>query len=86
MSAEHYEVLCAELAGHISRITGQTIDFATPLLGEGIIDSFNVLEIVQFLEERTGMRINPAEITMEHFASVDALAAWVAGLSGSEQT
>lgn len=49
----------------------------TPLIGSQLIDSFNVLEIVSFLEERFSVVIDSSSITEENFDSVNTIAAVV---------
>lgn len=47
------------------------------LLLSGLIDSFGVVQLVQFLEGEFDVKIKPAEITLEHFKTVNAIAAFV---------
>ena len=46
----------------------------TDVLRQGIIDSLGVFQVVSFLEEQWGIRIDDAEITVENFQSIDAMA------------
>ena len=39
--------------------TGVTIDSSTPLLSTGIVDSFGILELVSFLEQRFRVTLDP---------------------------
>lgn len=43
----------------------------TSLLDSGIIDSTGVLELIMFLEEKYGLRIEPDEITPENLDSIN---------------
>lgn len=47
------------------------------LLNKGIIDSMGVLQIVGFLEERFGVRVEDDEITPTHFRSLETLTNFV---------
>jgi acyl carrier protein len=47
------------------------------LVDEGVVDSVGVLELVNFVTERFGIAVSPAEITPENFDSVARLAAFV---------
>ncbi len=47
------------------------------LMGEGILDSTGVLEMVLFVEESFGVTVPEDEVVPEHFDSVNALAAFV---------
>lgn len=78
------EELCVELVEYISRISGQEIRADTRLLDEGIIDSFNVLEILSFMEELAGIHIHPSDATFENFASVQLMANWMSSLTSSD--
>jgi acyl carrier protein len=49
------------------------------LLERGIIDSMGVMELVAFLQERFAVTVDEREITEEHFGSIAAIAAYVAG-------
>ena len=46
-------------------------------LEEGIVDSMNVLELVGFVEEKFGIKVDDHEIVPDHFDSVSRLAAFV---------
>jgi acyl carrier protein len=46
-------------------------------LREGIIDSLGVMELVEFVQKFTGVKVDPQEVVPEHFDSVDKLAAFV---------
>jgi acyl carrier protein len=46
-------------------------------LDQGIVDSMNVLELVNFVEERYGLRVEDRDIVPDNFDSVARLAAYV---------
>jgi acyl carrier protein len=46
-------------------------------LGEGIVDSMNVLELVMFVEQNFGMKVDDQEIIPDNFDSVTKLATFV---------
>ncbi len=52
------------------------------LLGRGILDSTGVLEIVAFLEEKWGVKVNDAELVPANFDTLASLAAFVARKKG----
>ena len=76
---------CDELVSYISRISDQEVGPESPLLGEGIIDSFNVLEIISFIEEVAGLRIRPDEVSLENFASPRSLAGWISARTAAAE-
>ena len=47
------------------------------LLENGIIDSMNVMELVLFLEQKWGIKIEDTEIVPDNFDSISGLAAFV---------
>ena len=47
------------------------------LLALGVIDSFGIVELVGFLEERFGIAIDDDDLTPEHFSTVEGIAAFV---------
>jgi acyl carrier protein len=51
---------------------------SSQLLEEGILDSLGVLELVNYLQDEVGIPIEDEELVPEHFASIDAIAAFVA--------
>jgi len=46
-------------------------------LDEGIVDSVGVMELVAFVEEKFGLKVNDSEVTPDHFDSVSKLAAFI---------
>jgi acyl carrier protein len=46
-------------------------------LDQGVVDSMNVLELVSFVEEKYGVRVDDREIVPDNFDSVARLAAYV---------
>lgn len=53
------------------------------LMGNGIVDSMGVMEMIQFLEEEFGVEVDDADITEENLGSVDAIAEFVAARKGA---
>lgn len=58
---------------------GSSLDDAAPLIERGILDATGVVELVLFLEETYGITIAESELEPEHFETVDAIVAYVAG-------
>ena len=56
---------------------GQAIDANESLVQRGIIDSTGVLELVGFLEERYGIKVDDDEITTDNLDSLAAIAAYL---------
>lgn len=49
----------------------------TSLIGEGIVDSTGILELIMYLEESFGIKVDDAEMTPANFDSVATIAAFV---------
>ena len=61
---------------------GQPADIAEdePLIDRGVIDSMGMLQLMMFIEERTGVRISDDEVTVDNFQTVARIAQMVAEL------
>ncbi len=59
--------------------TGNDYPYADDVsfLDQGIVDSMNVLELVNFVEERYGVKVDDRDIVPDNFDSVARLAAYV---------
>jgi acyl carrier protein len=47
------------------------------LLAQGIIDSLGVMELVQFLEQEFGVKVDEDEITEDHIGTLAAISRYV---------
>lgn len=56
------------------------------LLGSGLVDSLGVMRIVQFLDLEHGVRVQPADITLENFLTVRRIAAYAKTLPSNGTT
>jgi acyl carrier protein len=54
------------------------LDDLTNLIEEDILDSLGIMSLVEFLEERYGLDIDPAEIEIENFETLAAISNLVA--------
>lgn len=60
-----------------------TLDPSTPVQGEtdllltGLVDSMGVVEIVGWMEERLGVEIDPVDVVLENFQTVDLMVAFI---------
>jgi len=50
------------------------------LLEEGVIDSLGLLEVVTFIETEFEVSVDDADVTLDNFGSVNAIASFVASL------
>ena len=60
------------------------IEFAeeTNLIDDGILDSFDIISIVQTIEETFHVTINPDDLQPENFNSAEAILALIQKLQG----
>lgn len=49
------------------------LDADTDLVMSGLVDSLGVVLIVEFIEQRLNVRIDPGDVVIEHFISVSAM-------------
>ena len=77
------EIICETRAYVIENFLYMRPDFIPgdddSLLGQGIIDSMGVMELVQFLEQQFGVTVSDDEITEAHFGTLSAISRYVAG-------
>lgn len=52
-----------------------TNDFA--LIEQGVIDSMGILRVVTFLEEKFAIAMEPADLMLENFATIDAMTTFI---------
>ena len=57
---------------------GFALDSGDSLLEAGVIDSLGVLELIDFLEQRYGVRVPDAEVLPENLDSIDNVTRYVA--------
>ncbi|MFK7880414.1 acyl carrier protein [Roseobacter sp.] len=66
-----YELLSDELG-----IETDDIEPATLLFSEGIVDSFALVTMMMFVEERAGIRISPTDVNLDNFDSINRILAF----------
>jgi len=44
-----------------------------PLISSGVVDSFSLVDLAVFIEDRFGVQIDDTELNAEHIDSVEAL-------------
>lgn len=50
-----------------------TLSGDTDLLLTGAVDSLGVIRITQWLEDETGIEVDPGDVTLENFQTVDRM-------------
>lgn len=56
----------------------QTLDDHTNLIEEEILDSLGIFLLLGFIKERFGVEIDPEDVTLENFETLDAIVQLVA--------
>ena len=72
LSADLVALIETEIAAVDEPITPET-----DLLLTGAVDSLGVIRIVDWIEERMDIEIDPADVILEHFISVEAMVAYL---------
>ena len=75
------EALTSELVAFIDAEVSagfEPVEPHTDLMMTGLVDSLGVVLIVDWLDDRLGIRLSPADVVLENFVSVDAMVAYVA--------
>jgi acyl carrier protein len=53
------------------------LENSTPLLDSGVLDSLSLLRLVVFIQDQFGIVMDDLDVVPEHFASVDAICAYL---------
>lgn len=64
--------LCAFIESEVSQID-DPIEPGTDLLLTGAVDSLGVMVVVDWIERRKDIRIDPGDVVLEHFQTVSAM-------------
>lgn len=51
------------------------------LFSSGLLDSVAMMNLITFLEEKTGGDVRPSDVTLDHFDSIDRIVAYAATLA-----
>ncbi len=58
-------------------LSDQSIEADESLVQRGVVDSTGVLELVEFLQDRYGIRVEDEEITTDNLDTLDSITAYV---------
>ena len=56
-----------------SDLDTSSIDERTLLFSTGLIDSFNMVDLVAYLEERCGFRVRPMDVSLDNLDSIERI-------------
>lgn len=66
------------VATEVSTDPDAELEADTDLVMSGLVDSLGVVMIVEWLERRLDIEIDPADVVIEHFTSVSAIVGYLA--------
>ena len=69
------EKLLAFINAEVS-VSPEPIDVGTDLLLTGAVDSLGVVRITQWLEDELGFEVDPVEVTLDNFQTVEKMVAY----------
>lgn len=69
--------LCVFINDSVSLDPGVPVESDTDLLLTGLVDSLGVVQIVSWMESELDIDVEPTDVVLEHFQSVDAMADFV---------
>lgn len=52
----------------------------TELFSTGMLDSVSMVGLISFVEEKGDVHVQPGDVTLENFDTIDAILEYVAGL------
>jgi acyl carrier protein len=61
------------------------IDNDSSLMEQGIVDETGVLELVMFVEETYGIKVDEVDLIPEHFDSIDRISSYIAEHLASQE-
>jgi acyl carrier protein len=73
MSAETMLALSEYIAGSILKQPKRVLTADTILLSSGLVDSFSLVDLAMFIEERFGVRIHDTELNAQTFDTLEQL-------------
>ena len=71
------DALCAFINDSVSLDPATIVDPGTDLLLTGLVDSLGVVQIVSWMESELDISVEPNDVVLEHFQTVDAMADFV---------
>ena len=81
----NHDDLIAKITSDISTDPSVRLAGGTELLMSGLVDSMGMMTLVGWIESELGTRIDPGEIVIENFESVDAIMSLVESLASASR-
>lgn len=70
----------------LRRTIDQELTLDTPLIESGLLDSFHVVELLSFVEEELGLRLNPTDVTHDDLLNAKNVVAMIERLRPPKPT
>jgi len=80
VKAETTQLTAAALIEYLERHLGIDIggvNARTPLFTSGLIDSFALVSLITFVEQASGIVVQPADVTLDNIDSIQRILAFV---------
>jgi len=77
MTTEIAQALAQYIAGTILKQPKRVIKDGDPLISSGLIDSFHLVDLALFVEDKFGVKIDDSELNAETFDTLNQLAALI---------
>lgn len=58
----------------------EPVDAETELFSSGLLDSVSMVSLITFIEERSGATIQPGDVTLDNFDTVERIQTYVQSL------
>lgn len=78
---DHADRLLAFIQDEVC-VDGVELTLDTDLLLTGAVDSLGVIRITQWIEDEIGIEVDPGDVTLENFQTVDRMLVYVDKASG----
>lgn len=59
----------------------QELDEQSPLFSTGLLDSVSMMNLILFIEQRSGAEVRPSDVTLDNFDTVARIVAYAATLA-----
>jgi acyl carrier protein len=63
-------------------VAPEALEDGTLLFSSGLLDSFSLVDVLAFIEQRAGFAVSPADVTLENFDSIARMAAYARARAG----
>ncbi len=64
---------------YFADINNDSVDTEENLFENGHLDSMGIMELISFIEEKTGVTVEPDEIVEDNFKTINAISSLIKG-------